>query len=265
MKITDPDVIKNGEKDLIDAVKDDLDLDTIKEIMQNKMNAKTISSKGGEIVVHNNEIAFRLDFNIEISGSLMFDRQGNYIPNSEEIGDMNDPLSQDIEMSDLDIEKTLEQVGPNADEPDANEFDEQEEIESIDDSLEDEDFNINLPDYSLDDDDDETVEPDIVEPNQKESDQDDDLLKLDELISEEDSQQMIEDDLDTLDPDGELDLADELDLPEKSDPDEIDTTEESDALDETQTADLEDDNLIDDDISDILKESRDFWEQKKES
>jgi len=72
MKITDPDVIKSGEKDLIDAVKDDLDLDTIKDIMQNRMNAKALVSKGGEIVVHNNAIAFRLDFNLEISGSLMF-------------------------------------------------------------------------------------------------------------------------------------------------------------------------------------------------
>ncbi len=84
MKITDPDVIRNGEKDLIQAVKDDLDLDIIKKIMQNKMNAESISSKGGEIVVHNNEIAFRLDLSIEISGSLMFDRQGNYIPESDE-------------------------------------------------------------------------------------------------------------------------------------------------------------------------------------
>jgi len=84
MKITDPDVIKNGEKDLIQAVKDDLDLDTIKKIMQNKINAESLSSKGGEIVVHNNEIAFRLDFNIKISGSLIFDRQGNYIPESDE-------------------------------------------------------------------------------------------------------------------------------------------------------------------------------------
>jgi hypothetical protein len=84
MKITDPDVIRNGEKDLIQAVKDDLDLDIIKKIMQNKMNAESISSKGGEIVVHNNEIAFRLNLSIEISGSLMFDRQGNYIPESDE-------------------------------------------------------------------------------------------------------------------------------------------------------------------------------------
>ena len=109
MKITDPDVIKNGEKDLIDAVKDDLDLDTIKDIMQNKMNAKALVSKGGKIVVHNNAIAFRLDFSVEISGSLMFDRQGNYIPESDEentlpIEDL-DPLTDEPE---TDLEKELD-------------------------------------------------------------------------------------------------------------------------------------------------------------
>jgi len=101
MKITDPDVIRNGEKDLIQAVKNGLDLNIIKKIMQNKMSAESISSKGGEIVVHNNEIAFRLDFSIEISGSLMFDRHGNYIPESDEedalpIDDL-DPFTDELD------------------------------------------------------------------------------------------------------------------------------------------------------------------------
>ncbi|MCP4022695.1 MAG: hypothetical protein GY729_12700, partial [Desulfobacteraceae bacterium] len=70
MKITDPDVIKAGEKDLIDAVQDDLDWDAVKEIIKEKMAATALSSKGGQIVVHNNEIAFRIDFDISLSGSL---------------------------------------------------------------------------------------------------------------------------------------------------------------------------------------------------
>ncbi|MEN8210305.1 MAG: hypothetical protein ABFR31_01190 [Thermodesulfobacteriota bacterium] len=112
MKITDPDVIKNGEKDLIQAVKDDLDLDTIKKIMQNKINAESLSSKGGEIVVHNNEIAFKLDFSIEISGSLMFDRQGNYISESDE----EDALPID------DLDPFTEEPDPETDlEPDSEE------------------------------------------------------------------------------------------------------------------------------------------------
>ncbi len=199
MKITDPDVIKNGEKDLIDAVKDDLDLDTIKEIMQNKMNAKTISSKGGEIVVHNNEIAFRLDFSIEISGSLMFDRQGNYIPES----DNQDDLSQD--------------------------FDSDEQLE------------IDLPDYDLDD-----------ESDQKEIEQTGDILENeDDKASEptEDDALPI-DDLDS--------LTDELNKELDSDIDpEIN-------LEPGLESKIKDDDTDNNDMNDILKESRDFWDSKKD-
>jgi hypothetical protein len=123
MKITDPDVIKNGEKDLIEAVTDDLDLDAVKDILQERMAAAALSSTGGEIVVHNNEIAFRLDFDIQLSGSLMFDRQGTYIPESVETGDeepngldapddQENIMSEDFDLEDIDISETLEEVGP---------------------------------------------------------------------------------------------------------------------------------------------------------
>ncbi|MCF6245983.1 MAG: hypothetical protein L3J69_01350 [Desulfobacula sp.] len=265
MKITDPDVIKNGEKDLIEAVQEDLDLDTVKKILEKRMAASTLLPDGGEIIVHNNEIAFRMNFNIHLSGSLMFDRQGNYIPDSDETGDIDDTLSQDLNLNDIDIEETLEEVGPgtvlNQEEqfqinPDTQDDDSEDVPKDddpvnvdIEDDLEDEDLNIDLPDYSLDDD--ETIE----------SDQDDDLLKLDELISDEDSRQLIDDDLNAL---NELD-SEELDLSEESDPEVIDTSKETEVQNESQVDDLEDDDLIDDDISDILKDSRNFWEQKKGS
>ncbi len=212
MKITDPDVIKNGEKDLIDAVKDDLDLDTIKQIMQNKMNAKTISSKGGEIVVHNNEIAFRLDFGIEISGSLIFDRQGNYIPESDENNDQDD-LSQD-----LDYDEQLE-----IDLPDDNLDDksEPEEIEQIGDILKDE-------------------EPKTNEPPE------DDALPIDDLdpLTNELEKEL----------DGEIDP--EIDL---------EPLLESEVKDDDDTLnDMIDGDIDDNDMDDILKESRDFWDLKKD-
>ncbi len=175
MKITDPNVIKNGEKDLIQAVKDDLDLDIIKKIMQNKVNAESISSKGGEIVVHNNEIAFRLDFSIEISSSLMFDRQGNYISESDE----EDALPID----DLD---------PFTDEPD--------------------------PETDL----------------------------------EQGSESKIEDD---------LYLKPEIEISSDSEP-ETELGPEPDS-EISENDDIQDD-IVDEDINDILKESRELWENKKD-
>lgn len=181
MKITDPDVIKNGEKDLIEAVKNDLDLDTIKEIMQSKMNPKTLLSKGGEIVVHNNAIAFRLDFSIEISGSLMFDRQGNYIPESDENDGQKSLVAENIDSK--------------------------------------EQLNIDLPEY---------------DPN-GESDLED--IKQEELNPETD-----------LDPNLDIDPEAKSEAKSESTIDDNDLTQEE---------------IVDEDINDILKESQDFWDVKK--
>ncbi len=84
MKITDPDVIKDGEKDLFEAIKEDLDLNRIREILKEKVAPDALESEGGSIVVHENRIAFKLDFRLVLRGSLMFDREGNYIPEGDE-------------------------------------------------------------------------------------------------------------------------------------------------------------------------------------
>ncbi|NOX35214.1 MAG: hypothetical protein GXP56_16045 [Deltaproteobacteria bacterium] len=184
MKITDPDVIKNGEKDLIEAVKDDLDLDAVKEVLKKRISSTSLSSNGGEIIVHKNKIAFRLDFDLNLSGSLMFDRQGNYIPETDE----QNFVSEDLDLDDINISQTLEEASPQTSMDDTSDTQVEEE-ESLD-------------------------ENELEQP-------------LDSLNEE----------LDIGLP--EYDLEDELDQ--------------------------ESDDLIDDDINDILKESQDFWEQKKDS
>ena len=44
MKLTDPNIIKDGEKDLINAIEDDLDLDSINEIIKDKLKVKNLKS-----------------------------------------------------------------------------------------------------------------------------------------------------------------------------------------------------------------------------
>ena len=111
MKITDPGIIKNGEKDLIELLKEDLDLDAVREIIKKKMTTAALSPKGGEIVVHNNQIAFRMDFDLCLSGSLMFDRQGNHIPESDEPDEPTEDAEPEIELKEddgtLDDDDTL--------------------------------------------------------------------------------------------------------------------------------------------------------------
>jgi hypothetical protein len=179
MKITDPDVIKNWENDLIESVKADLDLDVVKDIIKNRMASAALTSRGGEIIVHNNEIAFRLDFDIHLSGSLMFDRQGSYIPELNETEDPDNVLSEDPDLDDMD------------DTQEKNELD------------------LNLPDYGLDDPDQLPADPE-PEPEPE--------------------------------PDPEPEPEPEI-----------------------ENSDASGDSLIEDDMNDILKESREFWELKKDS
>jgi len=182
MKITDPGVIQNGEKDLIDLLKEDLDLDAVREIIKKKMTSAALSPKGGEIVVHNNQIAFRMDFELCLSGSLMFDRRGNHIPESDGPLDSNQDFKEENE-------------------------DDLPALESSEDITTGEKIDPDLPDYDLDP-----------------------LDDLDELTDA---------------PESEIELK------------------EDDPLMEDDPLLIED--LADDDITDILKESRDFWEKKKDS
>lgn len=85
MKITDPEIIRSGEKDLIDAVKEDLDWDALKEILKDKISKAALESRDGQIVVHNNQVAFKINFDLKLSGSLMFDREGNYLEEEDDL------------------------------------------------------------------------------------------------------------------------------------------------------------------------------------
>lgn len=221
MKITDPQVIEDGEKDLITAVQEDLDLDAVRQILKDRMAVSTLSSKGGQIVVHNNKIAFRLDFDINLSGSLLFDRQGNYIDTGE-----NDILettkAPEMALEGVDAKAALpdEDIDDGFDEPPYDgiplvdtglaEIDPTQK-DMAEQDLED-NITIGLPEYDLED------EPEY---------------KIEPTGQEEDTQNLENESLE-----GDDDPADEAVLQEE---------------------------MLDDDINGILKESREFWEQKKDS
>lgn len=230
MKITDPDIIKSGEKDLIAAVTEDLDLEAVKTILEKRLAASTLTSNGGEIVVHNDQIAFRLDISVQLSGSLMFDRQGNYIPDSDEAPSETASLPEDLALEDLDIGEALEEVGPGVLEEDDNGHisdtpasDETmlQEDDPIVTALEGEDLDVDLPDYPPEAD--ENLDQDAG-----------DVTSEAEMALDEPDERIEEGDSD-FDPLGDINPDDETNG----------TGEE--------------------DIDDILKESREFWEQKKES
>ena len=82
MKITDIKIIKDSEKELIDTITGDLNWDSIERIIKEKHHfalQDDIEYRNGDIIVHNNEIAYRLNFNIKVALSVVFNRQGECV------------------------------------------------------------------------------------------------------------------------------------------------------------------------------------------
>ena len=82
MKITDIKIIKDSEKELIDTITGDLNWDSIEQIIKDKHHfalQDDIEYRNGDIIVHNNEIAYKLNFNVKVALSVVFNRRGECI------------------------------------------------------------------------------------------------------------------------------------------------------------------------------------------
>jgi hypothetical protein len=104
VKITDSESIKNGERDLINAITGDLDRGNIEEIFKDKFNLGMrdhLEYKQGDIVVHDNQIAYKLDFEAKVAVSVLCDRSGNYLSltTSEDISE----LLEEVPSTDPDV------------------------------------------------------------------------------------------------------------------------------------------------------------------
>lgn len=128
MKITDSEIIKNGEKELIDAITADLDWGAIENIFLEEHNLgieEDIEYKSGDIVALENNIAYKLEFDVKVNLSILLDREGNYL--SVKIKNrINDPQPEG------DISGSHE----NPDETDEGEFPDHEQKTAPDDETE---------------------------------------------------------------------------------------------------------------------------------
>lgn len=82
MKITNSEIIKSGERELIDAITGDLDWSVIEKIVEQKHHLSLqddVEYRKGDLVVFENQIAYKLDFEVKVNLSVLFDRQGNYL------------------------------------------------------------------------------------------------------------------------------------------------------------------------------------------
>ena len=82
MKISDSEIIKNGEQELIDAITADLDWGAIEDIFLKEHNLgieEDIEYKNGDIIAVDNQIAYKLEFEVKVNLSVLLDRNGEYL------------------------------------------------------------------------------------------------------------------------------------------------------------------------------------------
>ena len=82
MKYTNRDIIQSGEQKLIRFLAKHLDWDDVKQSIREIYDVEVhdnLEHKSGNIVIHNGEIAYQMDFDIKMSLSVLLDRNGESI------------------------------------------------------------------------------------------------------------------------------------------------------------------------------------------
>jgi hypothetical protein len=82
VKITDSDIIRNSERELMDSITAELDWGAIEQVFKDKHDLSLhddIETQKGDLVVHDGQIAYRLDFDVRVTLTVLFDREGNYL------------------------------------------------------------------------------------------------------------------------------------------------------------------------------------------
>jgi hypothetical protein len=80
MKLTKPEILQEHEKDFIDAINAELDWDAIEKLLLEKhcfTLQEEIDYKAGDLVVYDNHIAYKFDFEIKVPLSVIFNRNGD--------------------------------------------------------------------------------------------------------------------------------------------------------------------------------------------
>lgn len=82
MKYTNKDIIRSGEKKLIRFLAKHLDFNAVKESIQQTYQIDLndrLEHRSGNIVIHNEEIAYQLDFDMKVNLSVLLDRDGELL------------------------------------------------------------------------------------------------------------------------------------------------------------------------------------------
>jgi len=82
MKITNEDIIRTHEEALIRSIVKDIDWTAVENIIEEKHQIKIkeeVRDGQGDIVVHDDKLAYRFNFEVTVPFSVLFDRSGDYL------------------------------------------------------------------------------------------------------------------------------------------------------------------------------------------
>lgn len=121
MKVTNDEVIRNGEQELIDGITADLDWEAVEKLFMERHRlplGEDVSYKRGDLVVHENRIAYLLEFEVKVPLAMLLDREGDCISiRAVTSAELENPNSQDPEDCDT---PPPEEVSPAASEDPAD-------------------------------------------------------------------------------------------------------------------------------------------------
>lgn len=98
-QIANLDTIVAAKNEFLEKVKSALDLKQIKKILEEQHNLEItddLEVNTADVVIHNNQLAFKMDFEVLLSLSVLLDGNGNFI-SPEETADNIDKLGSQAE------------------------------------------------------------------------------------------------------------------------------------------------------------------------
>jgi len=117
LKLTNPESIQESEKEFIDTIIAELDWDAIEQMLLDKHGFSVqddVDYKEGNLIVHNNEIAYKFDFEIKVPLSVIFNRDGDCLEMSTESA----APSEDEDLQDLPLDQdSFEEMDHMSEEP----------------------------------------------------------------------------------------------------------------------------------------------------